>query len=100
MADTKKRNPLVGFAVVIVIGYFLYSCSSQKSTSPEDVAAEAAQTAEQKRKGFHCLSAWDGSHAKFKSAIKMQMRESDSFEHIETLVTPVSADGTHQLSMR
>ena len=40
-----------------------------------------------KRKGLHCLEA-DGPHFEVKKYVKKQMRDSDSFDHIETRVVP------------
>jgi len=59
-----------------------------------------AEAAEEKRKGFHCLSPWDGSHRDFKQTVKDSMREPDSFEHIETRITPVNAEGYHRVLMK
>ena len=36
--------------------------------------AEAQAEAEDRRKGFHCLSQWDGAHTEFKRFVKSQMR--------------------------
>ena len=63
------------------------------------LAAEQAKEAEERRKGFHCLSGWDGSHAAFKRQVKSMMRNPSSFEHISTRVTPVSDAGTHTVIM-
>ena len=54
---------------------------------------------EDRRKGFHCLSAWDGSHPDFKRAVKEMMRNPSSFEHIETRIAPVDDEGNHSLMM-
>ena len=62
-------------------------------------AAEAAENAEEVRKGFHCLSRFDGAHTQVKNFAEEQMRDPDSFEHIETRITPVSDDGNHTLIM-
>lgn len=59
------------------------------------IAAEEAAEAEKRRKGFHCFSAWDNSIRGFRDEVKAQMREPDSFEHIQTRITPVSEAGTH-----
>ena len=82
---------LLGFVGLVVYGCFHDSGSSRKST---------AETAEDKRKGFHCLSDWDGSHRGFASQVKRMMRDPDSFEIVETRVTPISADGTHTIFMQ
>lgn len=68
----------------------------------EELAKQEAQLAakkEETRKGFHCLSAWDGSHSNFKRDVKSKMRDPDSFEHISTRVAPISDAGTHAILM-
>lgn len=62
-------------------------------------AAEAAADKERRRSGFHCLSEWDGAHVGVKGFVRERMREPDSFEHIETRITPVSEAGIHLLFM-
>ena len=69
----------------------------------EELAKEkllAEQKAEEKRKGFHCLSSWDGSHRAVANWTKKQLREPKSFKHINTLVWPVDTQGNHQLVMQ
>ena len=56
---------------------------------------KAAIEEEKRRKGFHCLSVWDGSLAEFRTEVKNMMREPDSFEHVETRVSPVDENGKH-----
>lgn len=58
----------------------------------------AAEKAENKRKGFHCLSAWDGSHRNVVEVTKKALNDPDSFDHVETLVAPVS-EGKHRFKM-
>ncbi|MCC2607336.1 zinc ribbon domain-containing protein [Planctobacterium marinum] len=60
---------------------------------------KAKEDAEKKLKGFHCLSSWDGSHRQVASYVEKNMRDPDSFEHIETVITPVDEDGNHLLKM-
>lgn len=62
-------------------------------------AARAAERAEDERKGFHCLSGWDGSHRKFTRLVEANLRDPDSFDHMETRVTPVNAEGYHTIQM-
>lgn len=61
--------------------------------------AEAAKKAEERRAGFHCLSAWDGSHRAVVAYVKERLREPSSFEHISTRITPVNDKGEHTLVM-
>ncbi|KFL28882.1 hypothetical protein JP74_00495 [Devosia sp. 17-2-E-8] len=56
--------------------------------------------AEEKQAGFHCLSAWNGSHQALVDEIKGELREPNSFEHISTEVTKIKPDGTHGLIMK
>lgn len=65
----------------------------------EEARVRAAEAAEERRRGFHCLSAWDGSHRAFREHVKAAMRNPGSFEHSETLITPVDEDGLHFLIM-
>ena len=65
----------------------------------KELEDELLAEAEENRKGFHCLSGWDGSHANFKREVESMMRDPDSFEHISTRVTPVSAGGMHTVLM-
>ena len=77
---------------------------AEKAAKAKKIAAEAAAKvaaeAARKRKGFHCLSAWDGSHRGVKKYVEERMRDPDSFEHIETRVTPVDENGRHTLVMK
>ena len=65
----------------------------------EEAKRKALAQAENKRKGFHCLSSWDGSHSAVKRAVENSMRNPDSFDHVETRITPVK-DGQHVLTMK
>lgn len=75
--------------------------AATKAASEKAVAdAKAQAEAEQQRKGFHCLSAWDGSHTGLIAQVKAQLREPDSFEHIETRIAPVDENGDHAVAMK
>ena len=65
-----------------------------------DRLAKIAAEAERKRKGFHCLSSWNGAHTGVKDYVEKNMRDPDSFEHIETRITPVDKNGEHTLVMK
>lgn len=91
-ADTVK-GCLVLIGIVVVLLVVLGQCSKA------DPATEAAKTAEDKRKGFHCLSGWDGSSKELVAAVKAQLRDPDSFEHEETKIMP-EKNGKHAVLMR
>ena len=71
----------------------------QAAAAAERERQEKQAKLEERRKGFHCLSAWDGSHSDFKRAVKEMMRNPSSFEHIETRIAPVNDEGNHSLIM-
>lgn len=58
-----------------------------------------AAAEEERRKGFHCLSGWDGAHPEFKRLVKEQLRDPDSFEEVETRITSVNSSGYHNIFM-
>ncbi|MDA0998166.1 MAG: hypothetical protein O2944_08175 [Proteobacteria bacterium] len=87
--------------VVLVIGAMCSQFSSNRSK--QETAAEKAQKeneqVEKKRKGFHFLSAWDGSHKTVVNLVKKNLRDPESFEHVETKISPVK-NGEHVLFMK
>ncbi len=86
-----------GLIVVALIIFFVFrSCTSE---SVEEKQAKVAQTAEDKRNGFHCLSPWDGSHNGVVDRVKAGLRDPESFEHDSTRITPVDKDGNHIVAM-
>ncbi|WP_412557566.1 hypothetical protein [Thalassospira sp. MIT1370] len=98
---TRKQGAI--FAVVgiimVVVGWNWNSEEDAKREALE-TAARAAEKAEDRRKGFHCLSAWDGSQRDLERYVKDHLRDPDSYEHIKTLISPVSDIGTHNISMQ
>ncbi len=55
----------------------------------DEAAAKAQVSAEdfaERRKGFHCLSGWDGSNRSMVEQVKAMLREPGSFEHVETII--------------
>lgn len=61
--------------------------------------AHAAGVAEEHRKGFHCLSAWDGSSRPVVAALKEELRDPDSLDIIETRIWP-EYEGHHVVLTR
>jgi len=89
-----------GVVMLLIVGGVLSMCMFGSSNSdPKNTAVSLAEKAEAKRKGFHCLSSWDGSHSQFKASVKKMMRDPKSFEHVETRVTPIDEKGQHGLVM-
>lgn len=91
MANPLAHRPGAALLVVVFWLAVFIACSDQPS--PEE-------RAEERRKGFHCLSKWDGSHRLFVQLVKRRMNDPDSFDHVETRVTPVQSDtGRHAIMM-
>lgn len=67
--------------------------------APGDDARVTAKLADDRRRGFHCLSAWDGSNPSFVKQVKEQLRNPDSFRHAETTIGPVLKSGNHAVKM-
>jgi len=72
--------------------------AEERARAAERAEEERAE-AEERRKGFHCLSAWNGSHPRFVAGVKERLNDPRSFEHVETRVTPVNPDGQHVIEM-
>ena len=56
------------------------------------------EIADMRRAGQHCVIG--GLSGQFVKAVKEQLRDPTSFEHVETAIMPVAADGTHEIAMR
>ncbi len=92
----------VFFIAIAAAIYFIFIWDSpeDKREAKEEAKAAAIKKVEDKRRGFHCLSTWDGSHREVANHIKKQLRDPDSFEHIETRIGPKDEDGKHLLYMK
>lgn len=60
---------------------------------------EATAANEEREKGLHCLSTWDGSNRDTVDKLKEDLRNPSSFEHIETRILP-NNNGKHLLMMK
>ncbi len=70
----------------------------QKAEAEQQRIAQQKE-ADRRKAGHHCLSGWDQTHMALKRALIQSLRNPDSFDHIETLITPVLDDGTHILTL-
>lgn len=98
--ELQKLNPDSARYVDKIAHYQRKQKEAKAKAEADAKAAEVAAEVEKKRKGFHCLSSWDGSHRGVKKYTEERMRDPDSFEHIETRITPVNANGEHTLIMK
>jgi hypothetical protein len=98
----------IGCALLILLGIpylVMRQCSTPPPTAEQIKAeavkerAEAAKVQEDERRGLHCLSGWDGSNRSLVDQVKYQLREPDSFEHIDTQIAP-EVNGKHTIMMK
>ena len=92
------QNAAIGCLVIVIAGVAVIVACSVYVTS--DSEPSDAEKAEEKRKGFHCLSPWDGNHDGLEALIKTQLKDPDSMETIETRMTPVNANGNHRIVLK
>ncbi|WP_339860466.1 hypothetical protein [Thalassospira alkalitolerans] len=88
---------LLTVGVISLIGAGIYE---DANTSESDVARAKEEREEEVRKGFHCLSSWDGSYPALERFVEERLGDPDSYEHIKTFVSPVSDIGTHNVAMQ
>lgn len=107
-ADAKQKAAAgkgCGILIAIVFGLFVIGSiipenEQDKAAAEATAKVEADKEAEDRRKGFHCLSAWDGSSREFAEDVKSQLRDPESFEHVETRITPANPEGLHTVAMQ
>jgi hypothetical protein len=63
------------------------------------ISGPAKVTAEDYRTGVRCLGGFDGSLPAFRDAVKNSLRDPDSFDLVDTTITPLNAAKTHTVSM-
>ena len=107
--EGKSYSLLMVFILLIIwipIFALIYDSFIREPTPAELAAksAEDAEKAEQKRieriAGFHCLSLWDGSSIEANKIIKKHLLVPDSYEHIETRITPRGYQNLHEVYVR
>ncbi len=95
-------------AVMILIGNLADDSgsrsSSDRSTQPSSTTSSSssssrATTAEDRRKGFHCLDPWDGNHNGMEALIRDRLNDPGSMETIVTRIAPADAQGDHRIQL-
>jgi len=90
---------LIGIcAISLVVGISSMGSSSSVTPVKTESIQKETKKEEDKSDGFHCLSAWDGSHRGVENWVKNNLRDPDSYQHKETRISPVK-DGKHVLTM-
>jgi hypothetical protein len=85
--EAQRMCRIIAFATVV--GFVcLGGCGGMSEQEYDEV----------KRLGEHCIVG--GFSDAFVKSVKTQLRDPNSFEHIETRIDPVGPDGNHQIGMR
>ena len=72
--------------VGLIIGGIVLAASMCGGGPPSE------ETMEDRRKGFHCLSPWDGNHDGMEALVRAQLNDPGSMETHTTRITPVVGD--------
>jgi hypothetical protein len=62
-------------------------------------AEKATREAEERKAGLHCIIPGVDTHIDFEIAVKKQLNDPDSYEHVRTAVFPVDDAGRHRIIM-
>lgn len=89
---------IVGVLAVVVIVVVIAAASSEDQ-STENKSVSAAEEEEEQRKGFHCLSPWDGNHDGLEALVRDQLKDPSSMETHGTRISPVNSLGRHTVIM-
>lgn len=113
-ASSEFASPLLygaGFGLLaVIVSVGLHFASGVQSDAAEQPAEQADQIATvandvaerraaDRAKGFHCLSAWDGSHTGLVDQVKSGLRNPSSFEHDSTEVGPLLRTNNRPIKM-
>lgn len=98
--DENQMKNMLGCGILAALAVIVLAASmnSDNKNQPEINSQKMAERADEERRGFHCLSLWDGSHNGFTAQIKSKLRDPKSFEHDTTKIAPVE-DGMHFITM-
>ena len=86
----------LAFVVLVVIVGIIGDTDDKAETTPLPTPTSVPVKTEElptmnadQRKGFHCLSAWDGNHEGMEALIRDQLNDPGSMETVETRIAPV-----------
>ncbi|WP_129792591.1 zinc ribbon domain-containing protein [Sphingosinicella sp. CPCC 101087] len=96
---TTQANKAGAMGCAVIGALVIGVCAFTGGESAEQKVQREAAAAEDRRKGFHCLSAWDGSHSGLVDTVKASLRDPESFEHAETRIGP-NVEGSHRVTMQ
>ena len=80
---------LASYFLVVVCTAVL---GERRDDEPDAPEAGAAEEDEDRVKGFHCLSAWDGNHQGPEALVRGQLNAPNSMDTLSTRITPVDPE--------
>ena len=90
---------LLATLVIGVIALAFASCDGERPSLVEERREERQQERqEDRRKGFHCLSPWNGHHDGFERLVRGQLNDPDSLRTDSTAIVPAE-EGVHIIRM-
>lgn len=116
-AESEFASPLLYGAglglLAVIVSVGLTFAGGRENDGPAEAAEVAQEDAEraqaaidsaerraaERAKGFHCLSAWDGSHTGLVDQVKTGLRNPSSFEHSSTEVGPLLRTNNRPIKM-
>lgn len=75
-----------------------YGAIDGNSREATEYRSERAKTQEERRRGHHCLSAWDGNHEGFERLIRAELNDPGSMSTTRTVVGTLK-DGRHEIRL-
>ena len=97
MAGQSNLQAGCGCAVLILLAIIIVS--GCMAIFGGDSGDSGESTAEERRKGFHCLSSWDGNHNGLEELVRRRLNDPGSMETHETRIGPVDSSGRHRIIM-
>ena len=95
----RKECEVIGRAVIVVLAISgLWWVFSACRLSAEERIEKEKETREEKRRGFRCLSAWDGNHDGLEALVGPRLTDPGSMTIYKTLIGPVR-NGQHDITM-
>ena len=94
------RSSFQGWVVIVILIVVLGAITGMCRGSCRDFSERQtmrAASAEDWRKGSHCLSNWDGNHAGLEALVWKRLSDPGSMEIHSTRIMPVDVSGNHAI---
>ena len=95
----RKKLLLGGLGVLLLVIVIAAVAGGGNGDGGGGTAELSAEEVEEKRKGFHCLSEWDGNHDGLEALVREHLNDPGSMETHGTRIAPVDAEGDHLIIM-